>query len=143
MEQYVKVVKKRIAWLSAGIIAVTALGICRAFLMSEDASRTIELLYGVLIGLEFVAVFRLVHYRKALQSELLLKKEYNWERDERMQAIRAKAGVPFVLFTSVAMLLAGSVIGYYSDVAFYTLVGAAVLQLLASGLVKVYYQKTM
>lgn len=72
-----------------------------------------------------------------------MKEEYNQDQDERLKAIRAKAGLPFTIFTSVTMLIAGSVIGYFNMTVFYALTGAALLQILASGMMKLYYKQTM
>ena len=143
MEQYVKVIKKRIGWLLAAMLLIVAVGMIRVFVLPLEGSMMVEFQYGLLIGLEIMAMFWEVHYRKILKSERLLQQEYNRERDERLKTIRAKAGLPFTLFSSVSMLLAGSVIGYYNLTVFYTLTAAACVQIVLSSLVKMYYMKTM
>ena len=47
-----------------------------------------------------------------------------------MKAIRAKAGMPLTLYFAVVMIAAGTVIGYWNELIFVTLVIAAVAQLL-------------
>jgi hypothetical protein len=80
---------------------------------------------------------------RARVNEAALRKLYNQENDERMKAIRAKAGVPMVLILSIALVLAGMVIGYWSETIFVVLIGVALFQLTAAMLVKLCYMKTM
>ena len=129
--------------LKAALLAIVAIGLIRVFLLPESDNPIIEFQYGVLTGLGIVTGRRLSHYRKVRRSEQLMKEEYNQDQDERLKAIRAKAGLPFTIFTSVTMLIAGSVIGYFNMTVFYALTGAALLQILASGMMKLYYKQTM
>ena len=90
-----------------------------------------------------VLVIWMIKYRAALKDEAKLRLLYNQENDERMQAIRAKAGIPMVLILSLALVLGGMVIGYWNETIFVVLVGVALFQLLVSLGVKLYYKVKM
>ena len=90
-----------------------------------------------------VLVIWMIKYRAALKDEAKLRLLYNQENDERMQAIRAKAGIPMVLILSLALVLAGMIIGYFNETVFIVLIGAALFQLLVSLGVKLYYKVKM
>ena len=85
----------------------------------------------------------LFRYRRALKDEDKLRLLYNQENDERMKAIRAKAGMPMVLVLSVALVLGGMVIGYWNETIFVVLICVALFQLLVSLGVKLYYKMKM
>ena len=87
-----------------------------------------------------VLVIWMIKYRAALKDEAKLRLLYNEENDERMSAIRAKAGIPMVLILSLALVLGGMVIGYWNETVFVVLIGVALFQLLVSLGVKLYYK---
>jgi len=87
-----------------------------------------------------VLIFWMMKYRAALKNETKLRLLYNEENDERMKEIRAKAGVPMVLILSMALVLAGMIISYWSATVFVVLICVALFQLLASLMVKLYYK---
>ena len=58
-----------------------------------------------------------------------------------MKAIRAKAGMPMILISSVVMVIVGIIIGYSNTVVFYTLIAAAALQLMIACITKFVYTK--
>lgn len=86
-------------------------------------------------------VYMMAKYRRALSDEQKLKTLYNQENDERMKAIRAKAGVPMVLILSLLLVLVGNIIGYFNETVFLVLICVALFQLFASAAVKLYYMK--
>ena len=90
-----------------------------------------------------VLVIWMIKYRAALKDEAKLRLLYNQENDERMSAIRAKAGIPMVLILSLVLVLGGMVIGYWNETIFVVLVGVALFQLLVSLGVKLYYKVKM
>jgi hypothetical protein len=71
-----------------------------------------------------------------LKDEKQLALAFNRENDERLRAIRAKSGLPMAIYTSLGMLIAAIIIGYWSFTAFATLVCAGGGQLLVCGAVK-------
>ena len=90
-----------------------------------------------------VLVFWMMKYRSALRDETKLRLLYNEENDERMKAIRAKAGVPMVLILSLTLVLAGMIIAYWNATVFVVLICVALFQLLVSLGVKLYYRSKM
>ena len=98
---------------------------------------------GVGMGFGVLSLILIFRYSHALRDETALRKLRNQENDERLRAIRAKAGQPLLLITSCAMILTGTVIGYWDAVIFEVLVKAAVAQLIISVTVKAVYMKRM
>ncbi len=94
-------------------------------------------------GVALVGLLRLIRYRKVVRSDKELQTAYNEEHDERMQYIRCKAGMPMLLISSCVMVIAGIIAGYFNVVVFWTLIGAAMFQLMAGSVIKMYYMKTM
>lgn len=88
-----------------------------------------------------LALIRIIRYRKALRNDKELQIQYNKENDERMKAIQAKAGMPMILISSIIMVIAGIIIGYSNMVVFYTLIAAAVIQLVIACITKFIYTK--
>ena len=88
-----------------------------------------------------LALIRIIRYRKALRNDKELQIQYNKENDERMKAIPAKAGMPMILISSIIMVIAGIIIGYSNMVVFYTLIAAAVIQLVIACITKFIYTK--
>ena len=68
-------------------------------------------------------------------------------QEKRMAKAKAgvcrKAGVPMVLILSLALVLGGMVIGYWSETVFVVLICVALFQLLVSLGVKLYYKVKM
>lgn len=54
-------------------------------------------------GMGLVAAIWLVRYRIILRDESKLQLQYNKENDERMKAIKSKAGLPMVLILSIIL----------------------------------------
>lgn len=143
--------KVRIKMVLLALLALTgvALGIYSVFFEGDSgasgfsagmlsSSRT-----GLAIGIGLFALIRMIGLGKALQDEKALKELYNKEHDERLREIRAKAGMPLLLITSVLMLIAALIIGPLNLTVFYTLVIASNAQLLIGVGVKFYFMKKM
>jgi hypothetical protein len=149
MEKYRKKVQIKMALLALLALTAVALGIYNVFFEGDpDASgfsagmlsgfRT-----GMSVGIGFFALIRLIGFGKAIRDEKKLKELYNQEHDERLREIRAKAGMPLLLITSVLMLIAALIAGPLSLTIFYTLLIASSAQLMISLFVKMYYLKKM
>ena len=69
---------------------------------------------------------------KGAQDDTELRRLYNQEHDERMQAIRARAGIPVTLFMGVALMGAGLVATFFNMTVSLTLVAAGLVELLVS-----------
>lgn len=82
-------------------------------------------------------------YGKALRDEQALRRLWNKEHDERLRAIRARAGAPIILYTSFAMIAVAMLIGPWNMIAAMTLLLAAAVQILISAAVKLICLRTM
>jgi hypothetical protein len=98
---------------------------------------------GFLIGIGLVAVFMMFKMGNALKDETKLKILYHEEHDERLSLIRQKSGMPMLAITSCIMIFAGIIAGYVNEIVFFTLIAAAILQIIISLFVKLYYMKKM
>ncbi len=145
MDNYKKVIKKRIWILSFLVLLAVGLGIFDTFWASAEMkkSKIFAFQCGAVTALGVFSACLLIHYKKILQNEEDLKIQYNKENDERMKAIKAKAGMPMLLITSIVMIIVGVIAGYFNFTIFFTLIIAAVCQLLTSFVVKLVYMKIM
>lgn len=143
MKAYRKTIITRTILLSALALFAAALGIYDAFFATAEmkANNIFHFQCGFTIALGALALILIIRYRKALQNEKALQAQYIKENDERMKAIRAKAGMPMNLIFSIVMIVIGIIIGYFNELIFTTLVVAAVIQLLASSIIKLIYTK--
>lgn len=139
LAQYRKTLKLRVFVLSALMLVTLAVALFGDRILHQLDPIVLGFLRGVCIGGEGFACIIGTRYRKALHSDDALQRMYNAENDERMKAIRAKAGVPVILITSVCMLLAAVVAGHFNLIVFYTLAAAALAQLLLSCGLKLFY----
>ena len=100
-------------------------------------------LLGFCAGGLLVGVFGMAKFHRALKDDTALRRLYNQEHDERMQAIRAKAGVPVTLFMGAGLMAAGLVATFFSMTVALTLIVAAVAELLVSVGIKFWCMRTM
>lgn len=145
MEAYRKTIQRRIALLSLVIALFVGILLYDQFLASEALRNSIVFSFqcGFASAASIGIVFLIVRYRKAVNDEEKLRLLYNQEYDERMSAIRNKAGVPMVLILSLIMVFVGMIAGYYNKAIFFTLELAALGQLFISAAVKFYYKAKM
>ena len=145
METFRKALKTRIVLLMLLAAVTVALGIYDVFFAGADMRESIifEFQCGVTTALGLMSVCLIVRFRSILGNDTKLQQQFNRENDERLKAIRAKAGMPMLLITSAGMLLAAIIAGYYDITVFITLVAAALLQVLAGAIVKLVYLKRM
>ncbi len=151
MEKFRIKIKRRIAISSAMVVVSAVLGAYSIYSITIADTSTATMSDGFVAGFQFgliVAIFGLaiidiIKLNLALRDETKLKVLYNKEHDERLKAIRNKAGAPMIVITSVLMILAAIVAGYFNIVVFYTLVIAVMGQLSISAIVKLFYLKTM
>ena len=149
MEKYRKKVRIKMILLALLALTAVALGIYNVFFEGDtealgfSAGMLSGFHTGMANGIGFFALIRLFFLGKAIRDEKALKELYNKEHDERLREIRAKAGMPILLITSVLMLIAALIAGPLSVPIFYTLLIASSAQLLISLGVKMYYLKKM
>lgn len=143
MEKYKKIMIVRMFLLSILALLAVGLGIYDVFLATAEikASEIFEFQCGITTAFGILALLRIIRYRKALRNDKELQIQCNKENDERIKAIRVKAGMPMILISSIIMIIAGIIIGYSNMVVFYTLIAAAVIQLVIVCITKFIYTK--
>ena len=145
MEQFKNKIKTRMLLISIVLLVFVAILLYNQFGASDALKNSLAFSFqcGLSASGSLVLVFWLVKNRRALSDEAKLRLLYNQENDERMSAIRAKAGIPMVLILSMALVLGGMIIGYFNETVFVILIGVALFQLLVSLGVKFYYMRKM
>ena len=145
MEQFRKKLKTRMLLISIVLLVFVAILLYNQFGASDALKDSLAFSFqcGLSAAGSLVLVFWLVKNRRALADETKLRALMNQENDERMSAIRAKAGIPMVLILSMALVLGGMIIGYFNETVFVILIGVALFQLLVSLGVKLYYKVKM
>ena len=98
---------------------------------------------GFLAGALLVGIISMGKFHRALKDDTELRRLYNQEHDERMQAIRAKAGIPVTLLMGVGLMTAGLVATFFDMIVALTLVAAGLVELLATLALKAWYSRTM
>ena len=145
MDTYKKTLRTRILLLAIPAVFAVVLGIYDVFLASPKIKESFIFGFqcGAATACGLIAVILILRYKTILHDEKKLKLAFNKENDERLKAIRAKAGLPMVLVTSVLLIIAGVIAAYFNAVIFVTLMVAAVCQMMISGIVKLIYMKKM
>lgn len=143
MDAYRKTIKRRRLLLAIFALAVAVIGIIDVFLLSEELriDYVWEFQFGVLIGLDALALVRIFSYKKLLSDDELLRSQYNRENDERLKAIRGKAGQPVMWISSVIIIIAGIIAGYFNFTVFLTLVITGLSLLVFGCVLKLVYMK--
>lgn len=98
---------------------------------------------GFLAGGLLVGILGMAKFHKALKDDAALRHLYNQEHDERMQAIRAKAGVPVTLFMGAGLIAAGLVATFFHMTVALTLLVAGIAELVATLTLKAWYSRRM
>lgn len=149
MEKYRKKVQIKIVLLAVLALTGVALGIYNVFFEGDGGASGFSagvlsgFRTGMAIGMGFFALLRMIGLSKAIRDEKALKELYNKEHDERLREIRARAGMPLLLITSVLMLIAALIVGPLNLTIFYTLVIASSAQILIGVSVKLYFMKNL
>lgn len=149
MENFKVRLKRRISLFSGTTLLTVVLGVYDFFVSgnSEKVSMTDGIVsgfqFGLIFGITILAIIQIIKLNIVIKDDKKLKMLYNKEHDERLKAIRSKAGMPMLMITSVMMLIAAIIAGYFNIVAFYTLVIAAMAQLSIGIIVKLYCMKTL
>ena len=143
MKAYRKAIITRLILLTALALFAAGLGIYDACFASDAirGQNAFAFQCGSTAALGVMALACVMRYSQALRSDKILRQQYIKEHDERMKAIRAKAGMPWNLYFSVLMIAVGTIIGYWNELIFVTLVVAAVAQLLVAAAVKLIYTR--
>ncbi|MDO7977190.1 hypothetical protein [Oceanotoga teriensis] len=141
MENFRKKVIKRIRILTAFILIFCVYIVLDVFFIrnnidSENFINSFQ--FGLMFGLEMLAIINLIKLNKVVKSDKKLKLLYNKENDERLKLIRSKAGMPLLLINSVIMIISGIILGYFNTIIFLTLIITAGIQMLIGLFIKFY-----
>lgn len=151
MEKFRTKVKRRIVISSGMALVALVLGFYSIYsLITLDSSAATHsdsfvagFQFGLIISIGVLAVIDIIKLSLTINDQTKLKVLYNKEHDERLKTIRSKAGMPIIAITSVMMIIAAIIAGYFNIIVFYTLVIAVAAQLSVSAMVKLYCMKTM
>ena len=143
VEAYRKTIRRRVGIMVAVGLLYAAAMVAVHVLEPVKMSYADDFLIGILTGLVICFSVIVPRYRKALHDEQALRRLWNKEHDERMRAIKAKAGVPMVLYTSAAMIAAALLVASWNMTVAITLLVAATVQLVISVAVKLTCMRTM
>ncbi|MDN5341607.1 MAG: hypothetical protein PWP28_482 [Oceanotoga sp.] len=141
MENFRKKVIKRIRILTVFILIFCVYIVLDVFFIrnnidSENFINSFQ--FGLMFGLEMLAIINLIKLNKVVKSDKKLKLLYNKENDERLKLIRSKAGMPLLLINSVIMIISGIILGYFNTIIFLTLIITAGIQMLIGLFIKFY-----
>lgn len=149
MEVFRTKVKRRIFTSSGMALVAAVLGFYSIYSLNYSDSSTMSdgfvagFQFGLILSIGVLSLVDIIKLSLAINDDTKLKILYNKEHDERLKAIRNKAGAPMIIITSVLMVLAAIIAGYFNIVVFYTLVVAVICQLSISAVVKLVCMKTM
>lgn len=143
MEKYRKTIKTRIVLFMLLILLCCGILVCSIALDgdTEEEGFITGFQCGVACGTAIVLCIFTIRYSKALRDEKALQLQYNRENDEMVKAVKAKAGLPMLQYTSIAIILAGVIAGYCNVTVFYSLIAAGSAQLLAAIIIKTTYMR--
>ncbi|HAZ06089.1 MAG TPA: hypothetical protein DCY58_07325 [Acetobacterium sp.] len=151
MEKFKRTVKRRITISSGMALLALVLGAYSIYsIITADISTATHsdgfvagFQFGLIVSILVLSVIDIIKLSLTIKDETKLKLLYNKEHDERMKAIRSKAGMPLIAVTSVLLIIAAIIAGYINITVFYTLIIAVATQLSVSPVVKLYCMKTM
>lgn len=143
MKSYKKTIITRIILLSVLALFAVGFGTYDAFFATAEikSNNVFSFQCGLTIALGTLALVCIIRYSKALRNNKKLQEQYIKENDERIKAIRAKAGIPIYLVFSIIMIVVGIIIGYFNELIFITLIATAAIQLLLACAIKLIYTK--
>ena len=150
MEKKLNKMKSQIA---DRIKRLTGLIVCTVILLGTSVSGVIEInlgnegandfvsgfQLGILMALTVNFLFKIVNYRKALKDETLLKRIYYKENDERLAFINQQVGKSSMSVTTVVLLIAAVIAGYFDIKVFVTILAVTCVQLVIQLILQRYY----
>ena len=145
MEKYKEIIRKRIRGVIIVTVLIAALVLLMHFFVIKSVNgasgNLFSFLEGGVIGLDLVALFFMLRYRKALDDDEKLKKLYNEEHDERMQFIKQKTGFPVFTAAGAVLIVGGLVAGYINSTVSYTMGACGIFVILYQVILKFYFSK--
>lgn len=143
VEAYRKTIHRRVIVMSVLGTLYAAAMVIMHLLDREPSEFALDFLLGAISALVTCFVLLVPRYRKALRDEQALRRLWNREHDERLQAIKARAGIPMLLYTSLAMIAGALLIAPWNMTVAVTLLVTATAQLIASVAVKLICMRMM
>lgn len=151
VEAYRKTIRRRMNVMAALCVAYSVIVIAKHALWEGSGAMEEFAWSGVATGFAGGALTAIVlcfailvpRYGKAMRDEQALRRLWNREHDERLRAIRARAGAPMILCTSFAMVAIGLLIGPWNMTVAMTLLLAGTVQILVSAVTKLICMRTM
>jgi hypothetical protein len=149
MEKFRNTIKRRITLFSAMLLGEVILGAYCFWALDHSVKSgssdgfVANFQNGIIFGIGILTLSQIIKLRMVVKDDNKLKMLYNQQHDERLKTIRGKAGMPMLMITSIIMLIAAIIAGYFNVVVFITLIIAATVQLSIGAIVKMYYLKTM
>lgn len=143
VEAYRRTIRRRMRVMTALSLLYAAAMIAVHVLGKSPMGYAGDFSLGLSVGVVLCCLVRMPRYAQVLRDEQALRRMWNQEHDERMRAIKAKAGVPMLLYTSGAMIAIALLICGWNMTAAMTLLIAATTQLVASVAVKFTYMRIM
>lgn len=140
LEQYRKKVQKRLTVMKILVGAYMLLMLTGGLLGNHPSA---SMLVGMGTGGDLVALKVIIQQSKALRDEKKLRQLYIQEHDERMMAIRQKAGYPVLVYLSLAVTAAALIAGCFNETVMLTLIAVAMLQLLLCVTIKFWCMRHM
>ena len=108
------------------------------FPLKEDMT---DYVVGFFIGIELVSVFYMSMFMKAYRNRDILEKMYTKETDEREILIKMKSGENIIPIFSMIIVIVSLIVAYVSYEAFLALMIVAIVQIIFSKLLKIYWSK--
>ena len=152
VEAYRKTIRRRMIVMAVIVVAysVTAVVVHTLFDGTIGAAEDFAwsgVVEGFLWGAITAAVagFALIvpRYAQALRDERALRRLWNREHDERMRAIKARAGAPMLLYTSAGMIAVALLVGPWNIMAATTLLLAGTAQIVVCAVTKLVCTRLM
>lgn len=117
--------------LTSLLICITSISDININLGNEHANDFVAgFQVGLLCVLLLAFISKIVIYRKALKDEKLLKQIYYKENDERVAFINQQVGKSSLTVTTVILLIAAIVAGYFDITVFITILAVTLAQAL-------------
>lgn len=143
IENYKKEISKRIGlMISMAVLGLVAILFCNFYLKNifpVKADET-DYLLGFFTGFELVCVFFIARLIRIYKDDKALMKMYLKENDEREILIKMKSGFFIVPLLSMIIVLVSFITAYFSREAFIALQAVALVQIIVSLLLKIYWK---
>ena len=143
VEAYRRTIRRRVWVMTALSLLYAAAMIAVHVLGKSPMGYAGDFSLGLSVGLVLCCLVRMPRYTQALRDEQALRRLWNQEHDERMKAIKAKAGAPMLLYTSGAMVAIALLISGWNMTVAETLLFVASTQLVICAAVKLACMRTM